>query len=174
MKTHSLALAAQAVLQQGLDLLADCSPGDFARVAPEPFGASIGQHYRHVLDHFLCLASASSSGIANYDERSRDRKVETEIKQARAQTELLIRYFGSLVSRDFHRECVTTYSVGDSASAPETTLSTLGREMAYCISHAVHHFALIKILCAQLELPVAAEFGVAPSTLKHRAARMSN
>ena len=58
MKAHSLAAATQAILLQGLQLLDECDPQTYAQMAPQPFGASIGKHFRHVLDHFLCLASA--------------------------------------------------------------------------------------------------------------------
>ncbi len=52
----SLAKAAEDVLKQGLVLLSELDAETYALVAPKPYNASLGQHYRHVLDHFLCTA----------------------------------------------------------------------------------------------------------------------
>jgi hypothetical protein len=47
--------------------------------------------------------------------------------------------------------------------------STVGRELMYAVAHAIHHYALIAVMCGMLEVPVPAGFGVAPSTLKYHA-----
>jgi hypothetical protein len=39
----------------------------------------------------------------------------------------------------------------------------------YAVAHAIHHYALIAVMCAILEIPVPAGFGVAPSTLQYHA-----
>lgn len=36
------------------------------------------------------------------------------------------------------------------------------------LSHAVHHYALIAVIGRRRDRPVDEDFGVAPSTLKHR------
>ncbi|RIA88786.1 hypothetical protein C1645_773978 [Glomus cerebriforme] len=46
--------------------------------------------------------------------------------------------------------------------------STYGRELWFCCHHAIHHFALIRVICAEQNLVVPEDFGVAPSTLKRR------
>ena len=46
--------------------------------------------------------------------------------------------------------------------------STVGREIAYSIAHAQHHYAIIGIMCAMLNCDAAEGFGVAPSTKVHR------
>jgi hypothetical protein len=40
----------------------------------------------------------------------------------------------------------------------------------YAIVHAVHHYALISVMLQLLKLTVPPGFGVAPSTVHHRAA----
>ena len=52
---------------------------------------------------------------------------------------------------------------------PPSAISTVGREMMFCIVHAIHHYALIAVMCGILEVSVPAGFGVAPSTLKYHA-----
>ena len=46
-----------------------------------------------------------------------------------------------------------------------------GRELAFVLSHTVHHNALIRVMVKLLGADVPADFGYAPSTLAHRKAR---
>ena len=169
MTTVSLVQAVEDVLQQGLSLLAELNDESFAVVAPAPYNASIGQHYRHVLDHFLCLEAGISAGEIDYDNRARDPRLETDLSFARATTERLIRSFKNYPFDQLNEQCVVRYSVGYGNAAPVRLLSVVAREMAFCIGHAVHHYAIVRLLCESVGVGVVAEFGVAPSTLKHRA-----
>ena len=49
--------------------------------------------------------------------------------------------------------------------------SSFERELLYCLDHAIHHQALIKIGLKELHLShlVSPDFGVAYSTLRYRA-----
>ena len=38
----------------------------------------------------------------------------------------------------------------------------------YAVAHAIHHYALLGIMCGLMGIRVPAGFGVAPSTLQHR------
>jgi hypothetical protein len=174
MKKSPLSAAVQDVLQQGLALLDDCTIEGYRTVVPAPFGASIGQHYRHVLDHFVSLTTGISTGVIDYDQRARDRELESNIDVARARTQMLMRFFASLTAADYHRGCSVLHTVAYSQHEKETSSSNIERESAYCVSHAVHHFAIVRILCSPLRVRVPEEFGVAPSTLKHRAAVAAN
>ena len=46
--------------------------------------------------------------------------------------------------------------------------SNIGRELAYCVGHAIHHYAIIQLISSHLGVEVPEEFGIAPSTLKSR------
>ncbi len=83
---------------------------------------------------------------------------------------MLIQCFSGITSEELNSPCEVTYSVGYSGDGPERLETTLARELAYCVSHAVHHFAIIKLLCAHLSVPTSSELGVAPSTLNYRRA----
>jgi hypothetical protein len=50
--TEELVVASQDVLIQGLELLFNIWDTTYSRVAEAPYSASIGGHYRHVLEHF--------------------------------------------------------------------------------------------------------------------------
>jgi hypothetical protein len=55
---------------------------------------------------------------------------------------------------------VNTSSYG--ASQRSLVETTVGRELAYCIGLAIHHYAMVLPICRQLDLKVHAEFSVAP------------
>ena len=169
-----LARATEEVLRQGLDLLSELNGESFAALAPEPYNASIGQHYRHVLDHFLCLEAGLAVGEIDYDNRERNPRLETDLEYACATTNKLIRVFREYDLELLNRTCFVKYSVGYGNVAPVRLPSVVARELAFCIGHAVHHYAIVRLLCDSVGVEVVPEFGVAPSTLKHRAEQMAS
>ena len=52
---------------------------------------------------------------------------------------------------------------------PEWSTSSVRRELLFLLSHTVHHNALVKELLRARGHALADDFGVAPSTLEHRA-----
>jgi len=163
----SFILAVEDVLLQGRALLGAIDLEAYAWRDPKSCGASIGMHYRHVLEHFQCLVAGIESGFIDYDARLRSSELETSVEAALLATDNLIHTFGSLPAGALQRECSVTYSVGYGEHGPEEMRSTLMREVAFCVGHAIHHYAILKPLCAQMAVTLPYEFGTAPSTLKH-------
>ncbi len=173
MTRSALTQSVSDVLRQGLELLAIADAKTFQTVAPAPHSASIGQHYRHVLDHFICLADGILSGTIDYDSRSRNRRLETDRDAARETTDQLIDSLYRLTDSQLKTRFKVLYSVGYTNDEPLLIETVLAREIAFCVSHTIHHFAIIKLLCSEFGIALPEEFGVAPSTLKYRAERMS-
>ena len=167
MLTQSLTTAVKDVLQQGCIFLDRIGGETYARPMEGEFTSSLGAHYRHVLDHFLCLAEGVRTGHVNYDHRRRNPQLESSVTCARLATEGLIDEFGCLSSEVLQRECAVTYSVGYCETEAEAVRSNLAREVMFCVGHAIHHYAILRILCAGVGVKLPYEFGVAPSTLKH-------
>jgi hypothetical protein len=167
MMTPSLNVAVKDVLRQGCTFLDRVSDEIYSRRLEGTFAASLGTHYRHVLDHFLCLTEGIRTGQVNYDQRRRNPQLENSVYCARLVTEGLIEEFGGLSREVLQRECIVTYSVGYGDSDAEPVRSNLAREVIFCVGHAIHHYALLKLLCAGEGVNLPYEFGVAPSTLKH-------
>ena len=165
--TRSLNLAVRDVLQQGGIFLARVGDEVYARPLEGEFAASLGAHYRHVLDHFLCLAEGIRTGRVNYDQRCRNPQLENSVACARLVTEGLIEEFAGLSRETLQRECAVTYSVAYGESEDEAVRSNLAREVMFCVGHAIHHYAILKLLCAGVGVKLPYEFGIAPSTLKH-------
>jgi len=167
MLTQSLNTAVKDVLQQGCIFLEGIGDEMYSRPLEGEFTASLGAHYRHVLDHFLCLAEGIRTGQVNYDQRRRNPQLESSVTCARLVTEGLMEEFGGFSSEILQSECVVTYSVGYGETEAEAVRSNLAREVMFCVGHAIHHYAILRILCAGVGVKLPCEFGVAPSTLRH-------
>ena len=168
--TKSLNIAVKDVLQQGCIFLDRIGDERYGRLLESPAGekpASLGAHYRHVLDHFICLAEGIRTGQVNYDQRRRNAQLESSVTCARLVTEGLIDELGGLSGEILQRECAVTYSVGYGETEAEAVRSNLAREVMFCVGHAIHHYAILRLLCVGVGMQLPYEFGVAPSTLKH-------
>lgn len=168
MKQPLLMESVAEVLAHGTELLDSVDDVTYSTKAAPPYGASIGEHYRHVLEHFTCVLAGLATGEIDYDRRERDRLLETDLEYAKRMTEVIVSTFRTLHPIVELTKCKVAYSVSYTTSAPAHLDSTFGREVAFAVGHAVHHFAIMKLLCNEMEIGLSPEFGVAPSTIKHR------
>jgi hypothetical protein len=155
-------------LEQGEALLTQLSDEHYTRKVAVAFNASIGGHYRHCLDHFRSLLDAAIQGDLNYDHRERGTLIESDrfaaLNATRELREGYERLDPTLLMRRLNVTCKTSYATNGSQISP----STVGREIMYSVAHAVHHYALIGVMCGVMGLKMPAGFGVAPSTLTHQ------
>jgi len=130
-------------------------------------GASIGQHIRHILEFYLCLLKGVHHGEINYDNRDRDILLETDPNFAILCVDGLLSNIHILPTKIPIR-LVGNYCNED---AQEISIqSSVERELVYCLEHAIHHMALIKVATIDQSIieKVGANFGVAPSTIRNR------
>ncbi len=167
--TPELIEAAQDVLLQGLSLLFELTDRSYSHAAVSPFNASIGQHYRHVLEHFHSLIVGVRASEINYDARDRNPRLQGEVTYASIATCDVLRALKRHTEETLTRPCKVINSVGYGKSSPSTFESNVSRELAYCVGHAIHHYAIIRLICHEIGITVPVEFGVAPSTLKYMA-----
>lgn len=130
-------------------------------------GSSIGQHIRHILEFYLLLVSGSFSGIISYDKRQRDQRIEDSTEFAVESIIHLLRGIETLV---LNQEVKFEGDFTTDGSQDNFTASSVGRELAYCIEHSIHHQAIIKAGLIDMGLSeIAGEnFGVAYSTIRYR------
>ena len=153
---------------QALDLLRRVPPDLYQ--TPSPHGlSSVGAHIRHILDHYDCVLRGVASGRVDYDARTRDHAVERDPAVAVAHAERIADALEVLSPEDSAREVEVRVDCGESGSANLWSRSSVERELQFLVSHTVHHFALIKALLIGTDIAVPEDFGVAPSTLAHRA-----
>ncbi len=130
-------------------------------------GASIGQHIRHILEFYLLLVSGSFSGTISYDKRKRDIRIEEDTLFARETINRLLKGIDTLDEKH-PVKLEADYSTG--GESQNLIDSSVGRELAYCIEHSIHHQALIKagLIAQELAHLTNEHFGVAYSTIRYR------
>jgi hypothetical protein len=167
-KSEELIQSVIETLAQGESLLMQLSDEHYTRKVAVAFSASVGGHYRHCLDHFRSLLDSAVQGDLNYDHRERGTLVEYDRFAALNATQELRQGYErlepELLLRTLSVTCKTRYATNGSQASP----STVGREIMYSVAHALHHYALIGVMCGVMGLKMPAGFGVAPSTLKHQ------
>jgi uncharacterized damage-inducible protein DinB len=133
-----------------------------ARFATDVSG-SIGEHVRHCLDHVSILLGADASTTLSYDHRQRGTGIETDPTEAVRQILQLKRGIEAWSTRSLDEPIRVTSMISQSGGAV-TGWSTLARELAFVVSHTIHHQAIIGVLLAIHGHPVPDRFGHSPST----------
>lgn len=155
------------MIAQGVHLLGRLSADVFTASSPSTLGASIGGHLRHNLDHYACFLRGLSSGRIDYDDRERAADIETNPEAAIGALRRAAAQLGELRDDILDRSLEVRMDTGEGDERP-WTISSVRRELQFLLSHTVHHYALVAMVCRLYGQAVDDEFGVAPSTLKHR------
>lgn len=135
----------------------------YAAPAPGRTSGGVGGHVRHCLDHVSALLSATRSGVCQYDRRRRGTDVETSRTAA---TTRIMELASSLVCLDalVLDDPVLVESQIEPGGAMILTRSSVCRELAFVISHTIHHNAQVGQLLQSHGVAVDRRYGVAPST----------
>lgn len=154
-------------LLQIKDLLGNITAAHYTTKPEILSGASIGQHVRHILEFYLLLVSGSFTGMVSYDKRKRDMELENDPELAIQTIARLLKGFDTL-DMDFPVKLEADYTA--KGNSQNLINSSVGRELAYCIEHSIHHQALIKAALIALNLRNCTNeyFGVAYSTIRYR------
>ena len=158
----------QDVLRQGIDLIERLDDDEYGRTSEPLASASVGAHVRHVLDFISPIFSAMDTGRMDYDQRDRDQRAEVDREVALARLRSVSARLDGLQDVDSGTglEVRLDAPPGTSDDSGWST-STLGRELAFLLSHTVHHYALMGLLLRYRGIDPGREFGVAPSTLEY-------
>jgi len=162
--------AMAALLRQGIDFLESLDDAVYTRRVPQAFDSTMGGHYRHCLEHFEPLVEELSA-VIDYDARKRDPKVENDRGEALRRTQELLSACLHLPVDSLEIPIRVRYKVSYDATRDPLAGSTVGREGMFAISHAIHHFALIKVMAGLIGVSLPDDFGMAPSTAAFRGGR---
>lgn len=138
----------------------------YSRPLPLLNGSSIGQHFRHIIEFYTCLQQGRMESRLCYDDRKRDLRIEQNQEFALTRCDSFIEFLDSITG-DERLTLVADFS--DGRTEPCAIETSLNRELAYVMDHAVHHLAIIKIALQDCEIEIGEDVGVAPSTLRNRA-----
>ncbi|CAG8564781.1 9384_t:CDS:2 [Ambispora gerdemannii] len=137
--------------------------------------STIGRHVRSIAKENIINGSASTDidnsdvkWTVNYDDR-KSQVTETSFTFAVQQIiELQNILLNSFQNKSLLLAPIQLEAIIDSNPKvkPMNFSTTFGRELWFCCLHAIHHYALIRVICCEQNIPCPDEFGVAPSTLK--------
>ena len=154
----------QNVFVQISDSLEQLTCEQYCQPSKILFGATIGQHVRHIIELFICLQNGYDTGLVNYEKRKRDLSIETDKNFAAS---LLKTIYLSLDKKN--KDLVLEAGYDDNSSELTSITTNYYREIVYNLEHTVHHMALIRVGITEVSAwRVPESFGVASSTLKYR------
>ena len=156
------------VLGQLHDVVDRLGDEQYAQRPVGPITSSIGAHVRHCLDHVRELLRVAHGRELDYDRRDRGTDVETRRAAALDRIAELKQRLVELPPEAMNGSVwLTTMLAAD--QPPVVVHSSVGREIAFVLSHTIHHNALIGVMVKSLGGWLPERFGYAPSTVAHRA-----
>ncbi|MBL0953363.1 MAG: DinB family protein [Leptospira sp.] len=149
------------LLQQGITLLASLSDRLYLQKQNNS-ESSVGEHIRHVIEHYQMFLEGIQIGHIDYDKRKRDLSLEVDRILAINRLQELFTFFETkylplgqvLISQNYNPDAPT----------PIVT-STIERELLFLVSHTVHHYAIIALVLKDEEGVIPPYFGYSPATL---------
>ncbi len=131
--------------------------------------SSIGAHMRHNLEFVNELLNGIAERRIDYNARLRDIRVEIDRGYAVEQMSFACQRLSSLTAGIL----ATVVLVSSEVDEDVWHTSSVSREIEFLHSHTIHHYALVARRMADAGFTTDDTFGVAPSTLKFRAAAQS-
>ncbi|MDG1121858.1 MAG: hypothetical protein P8J70_04155 [Glaciecola sp.] len=156
------------VIDQSIVLLQSLNDYEYQDVCLPLFSVSIGQHMRHIVDHFSSLMRGMDSQHVDYNYRSRQSDTETSLLIAISQLQQIKAWVLCLTEAQLDKPLNVISDINVQSSHPGTVQSSIARELVFCVSHAIHHYALVKIIRQLQGAQVDVNFGVAPATIAYQ------
>ena len=150
------------------DLIRQLSDAQLSLPLEVLHGATLGMHYRHILEFYQCLFQSMERGMVNYDLRRRNRDMERSTDYCESCiSELIVKL--ETIQEDFPMELAADYAKDENKRELKVS-TTYYRELLYNVEHCVHHLAIIKIGIKELDssLPINEYMGVAASTIRSK------
>ncbi len=157
--------SAQKILDDVIFFLAHIDDDTYGRELIILQNGTLGQHTRHLIEFFQALLWQVDQKHLTYDNRARNRLIETSTEAALTAIDNIRNHLPQLpLDKIIH----LTSQVGNSK-----VKSTVARELLYNIEHTIHHLAIVRMGLqeAMPEIILPPSFGVAPSTLEFRSRR---
>lgn len=160
---------AKRLLQFNLAVLGQAFPLVVFRGHPgaPTYSYPIGAHLRHVIEHYEALLLPGEPGVVDYDSRPRDRDLQRNRCVALRRLHRLLHRLNDWTAADLETPVQVRGRGGLAGEFGFAVGSSIGRELVFVASHAIHHYALLKPHCIQHGIPIGAEFGRAPSTVAY-------
>lgn len=166
---HGLIIPAEVegcldIAHEAMNLLNRLSAPQYNQIA-EPFlQSSIGQHMRHILDVFHATMSWPHCEIIDYDIRRRTHMVEKDKSMAIDEWQGITQWLKGIECDQLNKRLEVKNEVNATRQISVLSHSTFARELSFISTHAVHHFALIRVSLFYQGISSGDTFGMAPTT----------
>lgn len=150
------------------------------RLAWKPTGlgfGAIGAQFRHIVAYYGCFLRGLDARRIDYDDRARDLDWEHDPVAVAKELERIVELLEPVEAYE-DDESLDVLMDEPGTRATGWTRSSLGRELRFLASHAIHHLALIELMLASQDAAGGADearpwagIGVAPSTPRRRGGR---
>ena len=155
------------VLTQAKDYLNTVSVQRYNEIITPNFISSAGAHVRHIIDHYQAIKLGIENQFIDYDKRKRHSDIETSPSIALAKIADIIDWLGELSPTKLDTIVTLSTEVSISNCQVATVKTTLGRELVFAASHAVHHYAMIAQIALLQQQTLPKGFGIAPATASY-------
>lgn len=129
--------------------------------------STIGQHIRHMVEFYSCLVASKENNTISYDKRERKLELETSPSYIKATIGNLLEEINQL---NLLAKVSLEGSFSEDNEEGDVIVSSIYRELAYCLEHTVHHLAILK-MALKVEFPTIKldeNFGIAYSTIRYQ------
>lgn len=158
-------------VEQAKTFLKHISYHAYQRVMVPHVVSSAGAHMRHVIDHYLALKQGIEKGVVDYNLRHRESDVAHSTASALQAWDRIEHWLLDVYQSDMHEKLIVLNETSVEQTYVNEVNSTLGRELVFVSSHAIHHFSLLAIITSLQGQTTHALFGVAPSTATYQRAQ---
>lgn len=152
-------------LEEGCQLLSILDPGQYTQALKPTFQSTIGAHFRHAMEHYLCFIEQLPDGVISYDQRCRDQQLEEDISYARQVLQDICSKLGGFYGKQAD---IGQLEINDQPLTG-SIVTTVERELLFLLSHTVHHYAIIGAMARGLGKAPQSDFGVAIATQTYQA-----
>ena len=142
------------VLRQGEKLLQHMSDSAYTHPEQPVFDSTIGEHFRHNLDHYLCFLDGLGGACIDYAARQRDPRLEQDRLYMMAEISRVRKCLQSL-AKDLDGPC----QLIESDVGPGRASTSIKRELEFLLRHTINHYAIIAIICQLRGIAVEEDFG---------------
>ncbi len=127
--------------------------------------AGVGRHIRHIIDHYSALKNGLDSGVVDYNQRTRNSVIETNLFSAKEKIQKISDWLNN--QEDCNKDVIVNSEIDCEQSINQKFSSNKDRELLYLINHTIHHAAYIKLQLQKFEVYLPEQIGVAPCTASH-------
>lgn len=169
MKLADIVYENRYLIMDNIQVLSQINDSDY-NLSSKAFSGNdtIGKHNRHIFNFYESVLTSLSSGIVDYESRTRNPLIETERKQGIQYGMDIYKKLCKLLD-DKSLKDITLEYVDEKNSKVPTSFS---RELISAQEHTVHHNAIIRMILSEQNnfknIDIPTQYGIAPSTTRYK------